>query len=66
MPSRRISMTALILIQMTRITIAVAQLPPVKTDTLKPGQGMQGAAGCSATEASSCAQAAAKITPIVM
>src|SRR5215471_480681 len=43
-----------------------AQLPPVKTDTLHPAQGAPGAAGCSTTEASSCAQAAAKITPIVM
>ena len=43
-----------------------AQLPPVKTDPLHPAQGIQGAAGCSTTEASSCAQAAAKIMPIVM
>ena len=42
-----------------------AQLPQVKTD-LRPGQTTQAAAGCSVTEASSCAQAAAKITPIVM
>jgi hypothetical protein len=34
-----------------------AQLPPVSSDPLRPGQGTQGAAGCSATEASSCAQA---------
>ena len=43
-----------------------AQLPPVKTDPLHPAQGIQGSAGCSATEASACAQAAAKITPVVM
>jgi hypothetical protein len=43
-----------------------AQIPTVKTDSLHPGQAGQGAAGCSATETSSCAQAAAKITPIVM
>ncbi len=43
-----------------------AQLPQVKTEPLRPGQMTQGAAGCSATEASSCAQAAAKIMPIVM
>jgi len=42
------------------------QIPGVKTDSLHPGQAAQGAPGCSATEASSCAQAAAKITPIVM
>ncbi len=42
-----------------------AQLPPVKTD-LKPGAVIQGAAGCSATEASSCEEAAGKILPAVM
>ena len=43
-----------------------AQIPTMKTDSLNPGQSAQGAAACSATEPSSCAQAAAKITPIVM
>jgi carboxypeptidase Q len=43
-----------------------AQLPPVNTDPLHTVQGIQGTAGCSATDASSCAQAASKITPIVM
>jgi carboxypeptidase Q len=43
-----------------------AQLPPVQTSPLASGKGIQGAAGCSASDASSCAQAAAKITPIVM
>ena len=43
-----------------------AQLPPVKTEPLRPGQGIQGAAGSSATDSSSCAQAAAKIMPMVM
>jgi carboxypeptidase Q len=42
------------------------QLPPATSDPLHHTQAVQGAAGCSATEASSCAQAAAKITPIVM
>src|ERR1700739_876452 len=45
---------------------AVAQIPAPRTDSLHPGAAGQGAPGCSATEASSCAQAAAKITPIVM
>src|SRR5437667_12565875 len=44
---------------------AAAQLPPVKTD-LKPGTASQGAAGCSDTDASSCAEAAAKTLPLVM
>src|SRR5271157_2049331 len=43
-----------------------AQLPPVKTEPLHAPQGIQGAVGCSATDASSCAQAAAKIMPVVM
>jgi carboxypeptidase Q len=42
-----------------------AQLPPAK-DSLSPAQTGPGAAACSATDASSCAQAAAKILPIVM
>ncbi len=45
---------------------AFAQLPPPKKDPLIPTQATQGSTGCSTTEASSCAQAAAKILPIVM
>jgi len=40
------------------------QLPPVKTEPL--GKSAQTSAGCSATDASSCAAAAAKILPQVM
>lgn len=40
-----------------------AQLPPAKTDALHPAQG---SAACSTTESSSCAEAAAKILPLVM
>jgi hypothetical protein len=43
-----------------------AQLPPAQKDSLIPGQSAPGKAGCSTTEASSCAEAAAKILPIVM
>jgi hypothetical protein len=43
-----------------------AQLPPVQTSPLQSRPGIQGTEGCSATDASSCAQAAAKITPMVM
>ncbi len=43
-----------------------AQLPPAKQNPLIPAQGAQGKVGCSTTEASSCAEAAAKILPIVM
>jgi len=42
-----------------------AQFPPVK-DTLSPGLPAQSSGACSATDASSCEQAAAKILPIVM
>src|ERR1700758_4244987 len=42
------------------------QLPPATSDPLHPTQAVQGATGCSGTEDSSGAQAAAKITPIVM
>src|SRR5260221_6570439 len=41
-----------------------AQIPPAKQSPLVPAQTTQ--AGCSATAASSCAEAAAKILPIVM
>jgi carboxypeptidase Q len=44
---------------------AGAQLPPAK-DSLGPAQSSQSAAACSAADASSCAQAAAKILPQVM
>ena len=44
---------------------ASAQLPPV-TDSLSPAQSGQTPAACSATDASSCAQAASKILPQVM
>src|SRR5271168_4089862 len=43
-----------------------AQLPQVKSDPLKPPQRLQGEAACSATEVSSCAEAASKILPLVM
>src|SRR5258706_379598 len=45
---------------------AMGQIPTMKPDSLRPGQAGQGAAACSAPEASSGAQAAAKIAPVVM
>ena len=48
------------------ISAISAQLPPFKSDPLKPAGGIQGEAACSTTESSSCAQAAAKILPLVM
>jgi hypothetical protein len=48
-------------------TVGNAQAVPAKKDPLAPpGQGSQGAAGCSTADASSCAQVAAKILPMVM
>src|SRR5215472_8748520 len=44
-------------------SFSLAQLPPVK-NPLAPGQNA--AAACSTTDASSCAQVAAKLLPIVM
>src|SRR5262249_52379343 len=47
--------------------VAGGQVVPAKKDPLAPpGQAARGAAGCSTTDASSCAQAAAKILPQVM
>jgi hypothetical protein len=45
---------------------AQAQLPQATKDPLSPMQGATAQVGCSLTEASACAQAAAKILPIVM
>jgi hypothetical protein len=45
---------------------SLAQLPPVKVDPLHAPQGTQSAAACSATDASSCAQAAAKLMPLIL
>src|ERR1700730_4845719 len=47
-------------------SVGSAQIPQVKTDPRHPAQAIQGSGACSATEPSSCAQAAAKITPVVM
>jgi carboxypeptidase Q len=44
---------------------STAQLPPAK-DSLGPVQAGQSAAACSATDASSCAEASAKILPLVL
>src|SRR5258708_11258976 len=54
------------LCMLTGFQPAMGQIPTMKTDSVRPGQAGQGAAACSATETSSCAQAAVKITPIVM
>jgi carboxypeptidase Q len=65
MPRRLLFITFLIVCLLGLLLPASAQLPPPKKDALSPTQNSQ-AAGCSTAEASSCAQAAAKILPIVM
>src|SRR5271154_4207975 len=45
---------------------ASAQLPQANPDPLQTAQAAQRTAACSTTEASSCAEAAAKILPLVM
>src|SRR5256885_6288358 len=61
---RTILFISLLLCLFASIGSVQAQIPPAKQNPLPPGQGAQ--ASCSTTEASSCAQAAAKILPIVM
>jgi carboxypeptidase Q len=43
-----------------------AQLPPVKIDPLHAPQGAQDTAACSESETSSCAEAAAKLLPLIL
>jgi carboxypeptidase Q len=59
------SVVTLVLFVWCAMTVApgCAQLPPAKSDALRPTPG---SAACSATEISSCAEAAAKILPQVM
>jgi carboxypeptidase Q len=45
---------------------SLAQLAPSQTDALSKLQASQNAAACSATDASSCAQAAAKLMPLIL
>ncbi len=45
---------------------SLAQLTPSQTDALGKLQASQNAAACSATDASSCAQAAAKLLPLIL
>src|SRR5260370_37466730 len=66
MPRRSVVVTYLVFYGVTLALTVSAQLPSEKKDSLIPGQSAQGKAGCSVTEPSSCAEAAAKILPIVM
>jgi carboxypeptidase Q len=64
MPCVRIFSVFLLLYFIASLS-ASAQFPPAQ-DSLTPAQSGQSAAACSATDASSCAQASAKIVPLVM
>src|SRR5882762_385839 len=66
MPRRILFVYYLLACLFASLPVLRAQLPPAQKDSLIPGQGAQGKVGCSTTEASSCAEAAAKILPIVM
>src|SRR5438552_3262729 len=66
MARRTIFLLSLLLYFFASLPSLWAQMPPAKKDPLSLGPNAQGKAGCSATEASSCAEAAAKILPIVM
>src|SRR4030081_2993559 len=66
MPRRTIFLLSLLPCLFASLPILQAQIPPAKKDALIPSQSAEGKAGCSTTEASSCAEAAAKILPIVM
>ena len=63
--SRLYLTTSLFLCFVASLLPANSQLPPAAKDPLAPGQSSSPAA-CSATDSSSCAQAAAKILPLVM
>src|SRR5437660_2873969 len=66
MPRRTVFLISMFLCLFASMPPVQAQLPPAKKDALSPAQSAQGKAGCSTTEASSCAEAAAKILPIWM
>ena len=66
MPRHTIILPFLFFCFVTSLLPAQGQLPPAKKDPLSQAQGSQGQAGCSTTEASSCAEVASKILPIVM
>jgi hypothetical protein len=66
MRRRTIFLYSLLLCLFASLPTLQAQIPPAKKDPLSLLQSTQGKTGCSTTEASSCAEAAAKILPIVM
>jgi hypothetical protein len=63
---RSIRRFSLQILMLGTIPTVFAQLPPVKVTSLQPGQVSQSVAACSATEASSCTEAARKLIPLIM
>src|SRR5258708_870431 len=66
MPRRAILLVSFLLCAFVSLFPASAQLPPAQKDPLNSAQGAKRSAGCSVSDSSSCAQAAAKILPLVM
>ena len=66
MPRRTILFASILLCVLVSSFPASAQLPSGPKDPLSPTQGAKSSTACSVSDTSSCAQAAAKILPIVM
>src|SRR5712664_3014304 len=66
MRRRTIFLVSMLLCVFVSAFPASAQLPSGQRDPLSPTQGVKSSATCSVSDTSSCAQAAAKILPIVM
>ena len=66
MPRRAIFLASMLHCVFVSSLPASAQLPQQQKDPLSPAQVTKSSAACSVSDTSSCAQAAAKILPIVM
>jgi carboxypeptidase Q len=66
MRTSRFILVSLLFCSCARFPVEAAQLPRVESDPLHQTQMIQGAGACSIAAPSSCTEAAAKITPIVM
>ena len=66
MPRRTILLSSLLLCLFVSLLSPSAQLPQQQKDPLNPAQVTKSSAACSVSDTSTCAQAAAKILPIVM
>jgi hypothetical protein len=66
MPRRTILLSSLLLCLFVSLLSASAQLPQQQKDPLNPAQVTKSSPACSVSDTSTCAQAAAKILPIVM